>query len=156
MNAYEKAMSAMGELFARDCQFALATAVDNVPSVRVVDTYYDAGGFYIVTYGKSQKAKQMEENAHVALCHNLYRFNGTAHRIGHPLDARNTGIREKLIDVFAPWYFAHNDENDPHMCYIRIDLIDGFFHKDGTGYKVDFTAKEADAFPFDFNPVITQ
>ena len=84
MDAYEKAIAAMGQLFARDCQFALVTASDNVPSVRVADTYYDAGSFYVVTYGKSQKAKEMEANGHVALCNNLYRFTGTAHMIEHP------------------------------------------------------------------------
>ena len=154
MNAYEKAMAAMEELFARDCQFALATAADNVPSVRVVDTYYDAGSFFIVTHGESRKVKEMEANPRVSLCRDLYRFAGTAHRIGHPLEPGNKEIRERLIEAFSAWYFRHNDEDDPHMCYIRIDLADGFFHRDGTGYRVDFLRKEAEMFPFDFDPVI--
>lgn len=153
MNAYEKAMAAMEELFARDCQFALATAKDNVPSVRVVDTYYDGESFYIVTYGESRKVKEMEANPSVSLCDGLYRFNGMAHNIGHPLEPQHTAIRTKLIDAFSPWYFKHNDENDPHMRYVRIDLSDGFFHKDGMGYKVDFLTKEAEAFPFKFEPI---
>lgn len=156
MNAYQKALGRMAELFARDCQFALATSADNVPSVRVVDTYYDGGSFYIVTYGESQKAKEMGQNAHVALCSGLYRFTGTAHMIGHPLEPKNKEIREKLIEVFSAWYFLHNDENDPHMRYVRIDPSGGFFHKDGTGYKVDFVNKQAETFPFDFSPVVVE
>ena len=156
MNEYEKAMGAMAELFAKDCQFALATAKDNVPSVRVVDTYYDAGSLYIVTYGKSQKVKEMEANPRVSLCSNLYRFNGTARHIGHPLEPQNKAIREKLTGAFSAWYFLHNDEKDPHMCYVRIALTDGFFHKDGTGYRVNFMTKEAEAFPFDFEPITAE
>ena len=30
-----------------------------------------------------------------------------------------------MIEVFALWYFKHNDENDPHICYVRIVLSDG-------------------------------
>lgn len=156
MNAFDKTMTVMGELFARDCQFALATAKDNVPSVRIIDTYYDAGSFYIVTYGESRKVKEMEANPMVSLCGNLYRFAGTAHRIGHPLEPQNKEIRERLIGAFSAWYFRHNDENDPHMCYIRIDLTDGFFHRDRTGYRVDFVKKEAEIFPFDVDPIVVE
>mgnify|MGYP000657535714 CR=1 FL=1 len=156
MNAYDQAILAMEELFSRDCQFSLATARDNVPSVRVVDTYFEDGSFYIVTYGESQKAKEMEANGHVALCSGLYRFTGTAHMIGHPLEPRNKEIREKLTEAFSAWYFRHNDEDDPHMRYVRIDLSEGFFHKDGTGYNIDFMHKEAETFPFAFEPVIVE
>ena len=76
------------------------------------------------------------------------RLTGTAHMIGHPLDGRNADIRQKLIKAFSAWYFKHNDENDPHMCYVRIDLSEGFFHKDGMGYTADFIHREAEAFPF--------
>ena len=50
----------------------------------------------------------------------------------------------------------HNAENDENMCYIKIELTSGFFYKDGIGYKVDFISKKAEAFPFDFNPVIIE
>ena len=34
------------------------------------------------------------------------------------------------------------------MCYVKIELKDGFFYKDGAGYKVNFLQKEAEQFPF--------
>lgn len=148
MNTYEKSLNVLKELFAKDYQFALATSSDNIPSVRFVDTFYDDGAFYIVTYAKSQKVQEIEKNSEVSMCNNLYRFSGTAYNIGHPLCEKNHGIREELIKVFDPWYFAHNDENDENMCYIKIELKQGFFYKDGTGYKVDFTDKKAEEFPF--------
>ena len=87
------------------------------------------------------------------MCSKLYRFTGIAHNIGHPLLEENHGIREKLIKVFEPWYFAHNNENDESMCYIKIELKLGFFYKDGIGYKVDFENRKAEEFPFTFDIV---
>lgn len=153
MDHYEAAMAVMTELFGKDCFFSLATVHENKPAVRVVDTYYEDGAFYIVTYGSSAKVKELQANDNVALCSQLVRFEGVACNIGHPLAPENSGIREKLIQVFAPWYFKHNDEKDPAMCYVKIELRNGFFYKDGTGYKVDFLNRTAETFPFVFDVV---
>ncbi len=153
MNVYEKAIEVMNELFAKDYQLAMATVKDNIPSVRFVDTFYEDGSFYVVTYSKSQKVQELKNNSQVALCNKLYRFSGNGYNIGHPLLTENKEIREKLIKVFEPWYFAHNNENDENMCYIRIELKEGFFYKDGVGYKVNFQQKEAEQFPFDIDIV---
>jgi len=153
MNAYEEGLGVLETLFARDYQFALATSNNNIPAVRFIDTFYNNGAFYIVTYGKSHKVKEIEYNPVVSLSKDLYRFTGIARNIGHPLLKENLKIREKLIKVFEPWYFAHNDENDENMCYIRVDLKDGLYYKDGTGYKVNFESKTAEKFPFIFDIV---
>ena len=153
MNAYEEGLGVLDTLFARDYQFALATSNNNIPSVRFIDTFYNNRAFYIVTYRKSDKVKDIEQNPVVSLSKDLYRFTGIARNIGHPLLPENLKIREKLIKVFEPWYFAHNNENDENMCYIRVDLNRGLFYKDGTGYKVDFENKTAEKFPFIFDIV---
>ena len=151
MVSYEESLKVLDELFSKDCQFTLATAKDNVPSIRVIDTYYNDGAFYVVTYAKSQKVIEMSENKKVALCKDIYRFSGSAHLLGHPLKEENKNIRSKLIDVFAPWYFKHNDENDENMCFIKIVPDSGFFYKDGKGYKVDFQTQTVNEFPFEFD-----
>ena len=153
MNTFEKSLKTLKELFGKDYQFALATSKDNIPSVRIVDTFYDDGSFYIVTYGKSQKTIEVESNCNVSLCNELYRFSGKAYNIGHPLKEENKEIRDELIKAFKPWYFAHNDEADENMCYVKVELETGFIYKDGIGYKLDFKSKEASEFPFDFNIV---
>lgn len=149
MELFEKSNKILTDLFGLDFQFSLATVSDNKPSVRVVDTFYESGSFWVVTYGLSNKARDIENNSNVALCNNLYSFRGKAYNVGHPLKEENKKIREKLTKVFEPWYFAHNNEDDVNMCYIKIDLTDGFFYKDGKGYKVDFTNKKVEEFPFD-------
>lgn len=149
MEAFQKSLEVLQQLFAKDAQFALATADQNSPSVRMVDTFYDGGAFYIVTYAKSQKVKEIEANKEVALCKKLYRFKGEAYNIGHPLKEANKEIREKLIKAFKPWYFEHNNENDENMCYVKVILHEGFYYKDGTAYKVDFMHQRAELFPFE-------
>ena len=148
MDAYQHCLKAMEELFAKDCTFSLATARDNIPTVRVVDAFFDDGAFYVVTWNESGKAREIRENANVSLCSGLYRFSGAAVNIGHPLRPENAAIRAKLIEAFTPWYFRHNDEGSEGMCYLKITPAQGFVYKDGTGWEVNFAARTAREFPF--------
>lgn len=149
MELFERSMAILSDLFGRDFQFSLATVKDGKPSIRVVDTYYENGEFWVVTHPQSNKVKEIEDNSNVALCNYLYSFKGNAHNVGHPLKEENKVIRDRLIKVFESWYFAHNNENDKNMCYVKIELTEGFFFRDGKGYKVDFINKTAKEFPFD-------
>lgn len=157
MNQYEHALGVMKELFAKDVQFALATSVENIPSLRFVDAYFDGANFYVVTYATSQKIREIRANPNVALCSKkMYNFQGKAYLIGHPLLPENRAIREKLVQAFQPWYFKHNREEDEAMCFVRIQPSAGFFHQDGTGYRVDFIRREAIEFPLIFDTVILE
>lgn len=148
MTTYEQAMDAMKAVFGVDRPLVLATVKDGAPSQRVVDTYFDGRVFWIVTYAQSHKVRELMGNPNVSLCKDFYIFSGKAENEGHPLKPENKEIRDTLIKVYAPWYFEHNDEGDENMCYVSVAPMTGFFHKDGTGYKVDFLKKEAEAFPF--------
>lgn len=155
MTDYENAISVMKEMFSRDYQFALSTVKDNIPSARYVDTFFDGESFYTVTYKLSQKAVEIADNPNVSLCcQRMHTFSGQAYLIGHPLDPENAEIRSALIKAFEAWYFKHNNEADENMCYIKINPTVGFFHKDGIGYKIDFTEKTVKAFPFAFDTVL--
>lgn len=157
MTDFENAISAMKEQFGRDYQFALSTCRNNIPSSRFVDTYFDGENFYIVTYKLSQKAVEIAENPNVSLCsRQMHAFSGQAHIIGHPLDPDNSDIRSSLIQAFERWYFKHNDEADENMCYIKINPITGFFHKNGTGYKVNFIERTVNSFPFNLDIVMIE
>jgi general stress protein 26 len=157
MTDYENSIRVMIDLFGRDYQFALSTDKNNIPSSRYVDTYFDGESFYVVTYGLSKKAAEIADNPNVSLCcSRMHAFSGKAYNIGHPLIPENAGIRSALTKAFEPWYFKHNNEADENMCYIRIDPTAGFFHKDGTGYKIDFTEKTVKTFPFTFDTVLTE
>ena len=148
MATYENALSLMNDLFGKDYTFVLVTSKNSIPSARVVDTYYDGDAFWVVAHAGTTKVKEIEENPHIALCNNFYNFKGKAINAGHPLNQDNEEIRKILMKEFEPWYFAHNNEEDTQMCYIKITPQSGYFHKDGIGYHVNFIEKTATEFPF--------
>lgn len=61
MNQYESALNIMEKLFAKDCQFSLATVDGDIPSVRIIDAYFMNGAFYIVTYANTRKMIEIEK-----------------------------------------------------------------------------------------------
>lgn len=148
MSEYSKCLEVLQQLFGRDYTFMLATTNQNIPTIRVVDTFYENDAFWIVTYATSNKVEEISKNPNVALANNFHNFQGKAYHIGHPLKPENQGIREKLIKVFDGWYFKHNDEKDENMCFIKVEPETGFFHKDGVGYLINFTEKSVREIPF--------
>ena len=157
MSEFETAIRIMKHLFGRDYQFTLSTAKDNIPSSRMVDTFFDGESFYVVTHRQSRKVTEIENNPNVSLCgRKMHAFSGQAYNIGHPLKPENAAVRSLLIEAFEPWYFKHNDESDENMCFLRISPTAGFFHADGTGYRINFTKRNVNAFPFSFDTVLTE
>jgi len=154
MTTYEKSLEVLLDLFGKDTQFALATANNNIPTVRFIDALYYDGAFYVTTYGKSKKVIDILENSHVAWTKHLYSFSGNAYNIGHPLDEKNRELRDILVKAFAPWYFEANNEESPYLCIVKMVPEKGFIFKDGSGYKIDFVGKTATEFPFTTDIVV--
>ena len=76
MDAYEAGLQKLSALFSQDRTFVLATVKGSKPSQRVVDTYYDEGVFWIVTYAQSTKVKELRMNPQVSLCNSFHTFSG--------------------------------------------------------------------------------
>ncbi len=145
---FEKLSIKLIRQFGKDRNMAMATVVNSVPTIRIVDTFFYDNCFYIVTHESSEKVQQILSNKYVSLCTNFHEFQGEAFNIGHPLDDRNKEIREKLIDAFSNWYFAHNDESDPKMCILQVKINTAFTYFNKIGYNVDFKSQEITKFPF--------
>jgi len=139
---FEKFNKKLVRQFGKDRNMALATSYEDVPSIRIVDTFYWNRSFYIVTHEASEKAKQIAKNKYVSLCTNTNEFQGEAYNIGHPLDESNKEIRDLLIDVYSNWYFEHNDESDPKMCYIEVKLTSANTLFNKVRYSVNFDTEE--------------
>lgn len=154
MNRYEEGLRLIKERCAgKDNVISLATismlpAPDGkaMPAVRNVDAYYEDGSFYIVTYAKSGKMLQIEQNRNVAFCVNLEWFSGsgTAENIGWVLDPKNAEIRKKLREVFAEWYDEANNEENEDCCILAIRITSGIVIKDhgALRYDLDFINKK--------------
>ena len=62
---------------------ALATAVNEIPYVRNVNTFYVDGAFYVLTCGLSNKMKQIEVNPTVALAGEWFTAHGKGVNLGY-------------------------------------------------------------------------
>lgn len=135
-----KVFSLMDERFGHDTLISIATMDGRRPAVRIVNSYYENGSFYTVTYALSNKMKQIKKNPEVALCGEWFTAHGIGENIGHPHDEKNTELMAKLRAVFAEWYDnGHTDESDPSTCILRVRLTDGILFSHGIKYEIDFT-----------------
>ena len=137
----DKALSLMTERFGHDTLISLATIAGNRPSVRIVNSYYEDGVFYTVTYTLSNKMKQIKKNPEVAVCGEWFTAHGIGENLGYVLDEKNVELMKTLRTVFGEWYNnGHIDENDPNTCILRIRLTDGLLFSNGKKHKLDFKA----------------
>lgn len=135
----KEAQQIMNERFHHDSLIALATMDGNVPCVRTVNSYYENGAFYVITYALSGKMKQIKTNPTVAICGDWFTAHGTGENMGHILDSKNAEIADKLRKAFAEWYDnGHTNEADPNTCILCIHLTDGVLLSHGTRYEIDF------------------
>ncbi len=154
MSKYEEGLKIIEERCGnnKDNLISLATiatepSVDGnpIPVVRDVDAYYEDCAFYIVTYAKSNKMRQIAKNKEVAFAVNAEWFsgNGIGENLGWVLDPKNADLRTKLRKVFAAWYDEANNEKDENCCILAIHFTRGTVIKDhhAVRYDMDFLNK---------------
>lgn len=125
------------ERFDKDSIIALATAAGEMPHVRNVDAFYEDGAFYVLTYGLSNKMKQIEENPVVALAGEWFTGHGKAVNLGYFGKEENAYIAGRMREVFAAWIDnGHNDFSDVNTCILRIELTDGVLYAEGKRYEL--------------------
>lgn len=132
----------MIERFGKDSIIALATIEDGVPYVRSVNTFYEQGVFYVLTYGLSNKVKQIAKNPVVSIAGDWFSAHGKAVNLGFFGKEENREIAEKMKDVFSKWiHNGHNNLEDVNTCILKIELTDGILFSQGTRYDIDITEK---------------
>lgn len=135
----EEAKKILNDRFGRDSIIALATTEDGIPYVRNVNAFYEDKAFYVITYGLSNKMKQIEKNPVVAISGDWFTAHGEGINLGYFNKKENAEIAEKLRTAFAEWIDnGHNDFNDVNTCILCIKLTDGLLLSHGTRYDIDF------------------
>lgn len=147
---FERANKILAREFGKNRKMYLATSFDEVPSVRIVNTFYWNRSFYIVTHETSEIVQQIIKNKNVSICATAsnHKFQGEAINIGHPLKEENKEIRDILTNAFSSGYFEQYDESDPKICYVQVKVNEAFTYANKIGYKVDFRTDEVRSFPF--------
>ena len=135
-----EAQRIMNDRFNKDSLIALATVDGNTPHVRAVNSYYEDGYFYTITYALSNKMKQIAVDPTVAICGDWFTGHGIGENLGWIRDEKNNDIANKLWAAFAAWYDnGHTNEADVNTVILRIRMTDGILLHHGTRFEIDFT-----------------
>ena len=135
----EEAKGIMNERFGHDTLIALATVDGDIPNVRTVNTYYENGAFYVITYGLSNKMKQIMENPNVGICADWFNAHGKGINLGWFCKEDNKVIAKKMRNAFSEWIDnGHNNFDDENTCILCIQLTDGVLFSHGTRYDITF------------------
>lgn len=130
-----EAQKIMTERFGKDTIIALATTENGIPYVRNVNAYYEDGAFYIITYARSNKIRQIEANPTAAIAGDWFTAHGTGVNLGSFRKEENQAIAEKLKNVFAEWINnGHTNLDDENTIILRVELTDGLLLSHGTKY----------------------
>lgn len=130
----------MEERFGMDSIIALATMDQESPHVRYVDAHYEDGAFYVITYGLSDKMKQIEKNPNIAIAGDWFTAHGKGVNLGYFGKEENAEIAEKLRTAFAAWIDnGHNNFSDRNTCILCVRLTDGVLFSNGKRYDIDFS-----------------
>ena len=127
------------ERFGKDSIIAVATIESGVPYVRNVDAYYEDGAFYVLTYGLSNKMKQIEKNPVVAIAGEWFTAHGKGRNLGYFGKQENQKTAQKMREVFETWIDnGHNNFEDENTCILQILLTDAVLFSMGRCYNIEF------------------
>lgn len=136
----EESKQLMVERFGGDRIIALATMDEQKPYVRYVNAYYEDGAFYVITYGLSNKMRQLEKNPNIAIAGDWFTAHGTGVNLGFFGKEENAEIAEKLRKEFSAWIDnGHNNFSDENTCILCVRLTEGVLFSHGTRYDIDFS-----------------
>ena len=127
------------ERFGKDSIISLATSIDNIPYVRNVDAFYEDGSFYILTYGLSNKMKQIRQNPIVSISGEWFTAQGIGIDLGFFGKEENKYIADKMKELFSSWINnGHNNFEDTNTCILQIQLTNGILFSNGNRYEIEF------------------
>lgn len=130
----------MTERFGKDNIIALATIEDGEPYVRYVNAYYEDGAFYTITYGLSNKMRQIEKNSAISIAGDWFTAKGKGESLGYFGKPENAEMATKLREVFAEWIDnGHNNFADENTIILKVELAEGVLFSQGKRYHIDFT-----------------
>lgn len=139
----QEAETILQERFGKDSVIALATMEDGKPWVRNVNAFYEDGAFYVITYGLSNKMRQLAKNPEAAIAGDWFTAQGRGVDMGYFGREENREMAQKLRQAFAAWIDnGHNDFQDVNTRILRIALRQGCLLSHGKRYDISFDQKD--------------
>ena len=113
---------------------------DGVPYVRNVNAFYFDGAFYVLTYGLSNKMKQIEVNPVVVIAGDWFTAHGQGINLGFFGRKKNEKNANMMRTMFSEWIDnGHNNFDNVNTCILRIERTHGLLLSHGTRYDIDFS-----------------
>ena len=139
MSIAKEAEAIMEERFGSDTVIALATSENDLPSVRYVNTFYEDGAFYVLTYALSNKMKQLRTNPSAAIAAEWFTANAVGENLGFFGRKENEEIARKMKVRFREWIDnGHSDLTDENTVILKLRLTNGVLFSHGTRYDLLF------------------
>ena len=139
MSIAKEAETIMEERFGGDTVIALATSENDLPSVRYVNTFYEDGAFYVLTYALSNKMKQLRTNPSAAIAAEWFTANAVGENLGFFSRKENEEIARKMKVRFREWIDnGHSDLTDENTVILKLRLTNGVLFSHGTRYDLLF------------------
>ena len=139
MSIVKEAEAIMEERFGGDTVIALATSENDLPSVRYVNTFYEDGAFYVLTYALSNKMKQLRANPSAAIAAEWFTANAVGENLGFFGRKENEEIARKMEFKFREWIGnGHSDLTDENTVILKLRLTTGVLFSHGTRYDLVF------------------
>jgi general stress protein 26 len=143
MNYYKEAVQKLlGRFGDNDVVYLATVDASGAPNLRPVNACFNVDSFYLVTNRRSEKVREIEVNADVALSLETLRTWGYATNLGHPHDPDNKSLGEPLKALSAT-YKRRFGAVDDNACVVRITLNNAVYKTDGTEYEIDFARETA-------------
>lgn len=102
---YDQLQQEIYKLLEEQEYMVLSTSLKDKVTSRSVCYVHDGDKVYILTGKRSAKCKQLQENAHVALCVNNLQITGTASVIGAPMEGDRYAAVNELFRRKHAFYF---------------------------------------------------
>ena len=127
----------MKECFGHDMLMYVTTFDGQIPSVRIVNSYYENGSFYTITHGLSNKMEQIKKNPIVTISGGeWFCATGVGENLGYVGAEQNREIMGKLRIAFSAWLDnGDTDESNTNTCILRIKLENGTLFYKGKSYR---------------------
>lgn len=143
MDMQKKAEALLTQRFAEEKLLALATAENNIPSVRQVNACYVDGAFYTLTARGSSKLRQIAQNPAIALSGHWFSGQGFAFDLGWAYAPENIELAKRLLPAFEGWLAEESlDLPKEAVHLLQLRLCRGRILDSGQAYAFSFPGPE--------------
>lgn len=143
MELQKQAEALLTQRFGEEKLLALATAENNIPTVRQVNACYVDGAFYTLTARDSSKLRQIAQNPAIALSGFWFSGQGLGKDLGWAYAPENAALAQRLLPAFERWLAEESIDLPKEAVHLlQLRLTQGRILDGGQAYPFSFPVPE--------------